>query len=335
MPVEQPDAGRAATLTPLSERVLARLGGRPAVWIAAWALVPWINAGVNLLLGEDRTSPVWEQSATLVVLNYAALSFAVAMSLWGATYVARRLEALEEETSEVLVGEASEPFRSVNSVAGPAILSALAALGLGTVTLVDEGLLPAFVRGASWFVLGIALFSFAWTYGAVLLAINRLGRARLDPDALHVDPGLGLQPLGGVASSGLWMLLAWLVPILLTALPDVVGAVIGFAVLGAALATFFLSMVGLHRQMVAVKRDEVARARELYASAYEPVRASPTLDVLEQQRNLLAAAEALEERATSIHEWPFAERTPTLVVTVVTSVVAMTLGRLILDPFGL
>jgi len=61
----------------------------------------------------------------------------------------------------------------------------------------------------------------------------------------------------------------------------------------------------------------------------------PTLAALERQRNLLSAAEALEKRAISIHEWPFAERTPTLVITVVTSVIAMTIGRLILDPFGL
>jgi hypothetical protein len=40
---------------------------------------------------------------------------------------------------------------------------------------------------------------------------------------------------------GLWMLLAWLVPLVLTGLPDVVGVAIGAAVLGGALATFFLS----------------------------------------------------------------------------------------------
>jgi hypothetical protein len=322
-------------LQPLSERFLERLGGRRVVWILAWALVPWANAGANLLLGADRTSAVWEQSTALVVLNYASISLAVVVSLWGAGILARRLEALRASTSEVLVGEAAEPFRGVSSVAGPLVASALTAVLLGSTALIEEGWVPALVRGATWFALGVALFSFVWTYGAVLLGLNRLGRARLDPDAIHIDPGLGLQPLGGVASSGLWMLLVWLVPVLLTGLPDVAGAVIGMLVLAAALATFFLSMVGLHRQMVAVKRSELSVARELYATAYEPVHTSPTLDVLEQQRNLLAAADALEKRASSIHEWPFAERTPTLVITVITSVIAMTIGRLILDPLGL
>jgi hypothetical protein len=315
--------------------VLARLPGRRVAWIAVWALVPWANAGANLLLGAKRTSAVWEQGAALVVLNYAAISFAVVLSLWGARTIARRLDELESATREVLAGEAHEPFRGVGSRLGPLLASAATALALATTTLLEDGFLPAAVRGITWFVLGIALFGFVWTYASLLLGLNRLGRTRLDPEAPHVDPGLGLQPLGGVAATGLWVLLACLVPVLLTGLPDVIGAVIGVLVLAAALGTFFLSMVGLHRQMVAVKRAELERARELYAKAYEPVHASPTLGVLERQRNLLAAAEALEKRASAIHEWPFAERTPTLVVTIVTSVVAMTIGRLLLDPFGL
>jgi hypothetical protein len=322
-------------LQPLSERVLARLPGRALPWIALWALVPWANAGLNLLLESERTSAVWEQDDVLVVLNYAAITVAVLLSLWGAPTIARRLEALHDSTANALVGEADEPFRGVSSRVGPLVASIGLAAGLGAATLVDDGWAPAVLRGLTWFVLGVALFSFMWTYGAVLLGLNRLGRARLDPGAPHVDPGLGLQPLGAVAATCLWMLLAWLVPVLLTGLPDVVGAIFGGLVLGAALVTFFLSMVGLHRQMVTVKQAELARARELYARAYEPVHASPTLEVLEQQRNLLAAAEALEKRAAAIHEWPFTERAPTVVLTVVTSVVAMTIGRLILDPFGL
>jgi hypothetical protein len=151
---------------------------------------------------------------------------------------------------------------------------------------------------------------------------------------MHVDPGLRLQPLGGIASTGLWMLLAWLVPVLLTGLPDIVGAALGILVLAVVLATFFLSLLRLHWQMVDVKKGEVAVARELYRQSYEPVHESRTLQALDEQRGLLSAADALEKRANAIHEWPFEERTPTLVITITTSVVAMTIGRLILDPLG-
>lgn len=321
-------------LPSLTERILARLGDPRAAWIAAWATVPWLNAGANLLLGTKRTSAVWEQDDVLVVLNYATISFAVVVSLWGAARVTRRLEALRSTRSAALEGD-GETFRGMSSSAGPLVLSGVAALAFGASTLVADGWVPALLRGATWFVIGIALFTYLWTYGCLLLGLNRLGRERLFPDPVHVDPGLGLQPLGGIASTGLWMLLVWLVPVLLTGLPDVVGAVIGMLVLIAVLAAFFLSLLRLHWQMVEVKASELAIARDLYAQAYEPLRETRTLEALERQHGLLAAADALEKRASAIHEWPFAERTPTLVLTVVTSVVAMTIGRLILDPFGL
>ena len=124
-------------------------------------------------------------------------------------------------------------------------------------------------------------------------------------------------------------------PLLLTGLPDVVGVVVGAVVLALGLLAFFLSLLRLHRQMLAVKARELGIAQELYAQAYEPVRAAPTLETLEAQHRLLAAADGLEKRAQAIHHWPIDDATLARVITIATSVVAITIGRLILDPFGL
>jgi hypothetical protein len=202
-------------------------------------------------------------------------------------------------------------------------------------TLVRDGWTSAVLRGATWIVIGIALWTFLWTYASLQLGLNRVGRERLLPDAVPVDPGLGVRPLGGVAFMGLWMLFAWLVPVLLTGLPDVVGVILGLLVLSAGLAAFFLSLLRLHRQMVEVKATELAIARELYARAYEPVRTARTLDALEQQQGLLGAADGLEKRAHAIHEWPIDEGIFARVVTIATSVTAIAVARLILDPLGL
>ena len=322
-------------LLPLTERILARLPGERVFWLAAWALVPALNAGANLLLGTDRSSAVWEQSRTLVVLNYVALGFAVLIALWGSRRIARRLETLLLETSRALAAPVGHPFRGVNGTAGPLAASAVVAVVFGVTALARDGLAPALLRGSTWFVVGIPLWTFLWTYGSVQLGLHRLGGVRLAADAGRGDPGLGVQPLGGVAFTGLWTLLVWLVPVLLTGLNDLVGVVLGALVLTAGLATFFLSLVRLHHQMVAVKRAELAIARELYAKAYEPLRAEPTLEALERQHRLLGAADALERRASAIHEWPIDEATFARVITVTTSVIAMIVGRLILDPFGL
>jgi hypothetical protein len=296
--------------------------------------LPWANAGANLLLDEGARSAIWEQSGTLVVLNYAVLSFAIVITLWGTARIAKRVESLHETTS-LEVDDASSRFREINSVAGPLACAAAGAIAFGASGFVTDGSVAGILRGVTWFLLGIPLWTFLWTYGTLQLGLHRLSRERLLPDAGRVDPTLGVRPLGAIAGMGLWMLLAWLVPLVLTGLTDVVGVVIGVAVLVGALALFVLPLLRLHRQMVEVKDGELAIARELYAEAYAPVREEQTLDALERQHRLLAAADALEKRAHALHDWPIDEGTLARVITITTSVIAMAVARVILDPFGL
>jgi hypothetical protein len=340
IPLPDPrEPGRAAdtgpALRPLSERLLSGLPGPRLLWVGVWALVPWANAGVNLLLDPDERSAVWAQGRTLAILNYAALSVAIVISLWGARRIPRRLEAIRATTSRVLPGDGREPFREMSSLAGPLAGACMTALAFGISALVRDGWTPALLRGATWFVLGAAIWTFLWVYGSLQLGLDRLGQEHLDAQAVRTDPALGLDPLGGVAFMGLWMFFASLVPLVLTGLPDVVGFSIGVVVLAAGLVVFFLSLLRLHRQMVEVKAAELMIARALYAEAYEPVRAARTLEVLEQQHSLLGAADSLEKRASAIHDWPIDEGILARVLTIATSVTAITIGRLILDPVGL
>lgn len=325
-----------APLQPLSERILERLPGARALWVILWALVPWLNAGANFLLGNETRSAVWEQDVVLVILNYAALSFAVVLTLWGTRRIVHRLDELRAATASLLeTASPNQGFRNMNSVVGPLGASVATAAAFGAGALVADGSAAALLRGVTWLVLAIPLWSFLWTYGSLQLGLDRLGREQLRTDPTIVDPGLGLRPLGDVAFTGLWMLLASLVPVVLTGLPDVVGVAIGLLVLAGGLAAFFLSLVRLHGQLVERKAGELATARRLYAEAYEPVRATPTLETLERQQRLLGAADALEKRANAIHDWPIDEGTFARVLTIATSVVGITIARLILDPFGL
>jgi hypothetical protein len=243
-----------------------------------WALIPWLNAGANLLLEAEARSAIWEQSRTLVILNYGALSLAIGITVWGSERIARRLESLPAATSDVFAVDTTDRFRELNNFAEPLLASAATAIVFGLTAFVEDGVASAFLRGVTWFLVGIALWSFLWTYASLCLGLDRLGRDRLRLIAVGVDSTHGLRPLGGVAFMGLWILLAWLVPVLLTGLPDIVGVVLGVAVLSAAIAAFFLSLFRLHRRMVEWKESELAIARELYVDAYEPVRATPTVE---------------------------------------------------------
>ena len=320
-------------LRPLTQRILSRLPGPQALWIGAWALVPWLNAGANFLLGT--TTAVWEESRTLALLNYGFLSAAVVIALWGAERIARRLEELEETVQSVLPAYSRGRFRELNGVLGPVLATAVTALVFGVTAFLRDGWTSGLLRGATWVVIGIALWSFLWSYGALQLGLHRLGGESLSGEAARIDPGMGLHPLGGIAFTGLWMLLVWLAPVVMTGLPDVVGVAVGVSLLAAGVAAFFLPRARLHRRMAELKRGELAVARELYAQAYEPVREARTLDALERQHGLLDAADALERRARSLHEWPIDEGTVARVITIVTSVIAMAVGRIILDPLGL
>ena len=120
----------------MTERILARLPGRREGWILVWALVPWLNAGANLLLGT--TGRIWEESRVLGVLNYAALSFAVVITLWGSERIARRLETLHAST--VPESDARERFRELNGIVAPLVASAITSVAFAA---------AAFVRSTS------------------------------------------------------------------------------------------------------------------------------------------------------------------------------------------
>ena len=321
-------------LRPLTERLLARMPGPRARWIVYWALVPWLDSAANVLLDTGTRSATWEQGRTLLIVSDAALSFAVAIAVWGTRRIARSLETIPARTWSSLEGGRHEEFRGVNSVSGPIVASVATALAFGIGTLVADGWLSGLLRGATWFILGITLWTFLWTYASLALGLDRLGRARLVPQTGPADPTLGLRPVGRVAFMGFWIVLAVLIPVVLTGLPGVVGVSIGGFVLAGALAAFFLSLLRLHRGMAEVKVDELTFARELYAGAYEPVRADATLGTLERQGDALAAADALEKRAQAVREWPMDQGTVAWLIAITTGVIAFTIARLIQTLLG-
>jgi hypothetical protein len=322
-------------LRPLTERVLAALPGPRLLAVAAWALVPWLNAGANALLDTGERSAIWEQSRELVLLNYAAVSLAVVVTLLGTWRVAQRVDMLGTTTSELLSGASPRgSFREMNSVLAPLVATAATALAFASSTLIRDGWTAATLRGATWLVIGVPIWTFLWTYASLQLGLNRLGRARLRADAAIADPGLELRPLGTVAFTGLCLLLVSIVPVLVTGLPDIIGFILGLLVVSGALGAFVFSLWGLHRQIVEVKDDQLALARQLYAEAYEPLRAVRTLEVLERQHSLLGAADSLDKRARAIHVWPIAEGMWAWVIGIATSVVAIACARLVLRLLG-
>jgi hypothetical protein len=226
-------------------------------------------------------------------------------------------------------------FQGIDRTMVPLLVTAAAMVVLP----LDEALggepAAAAIQAATWLIIGIPLGTAIWVYLILQVGLNRLGRGQLTLQGYRGDRSLGLRPVGKLAFTGFWMLLGSVGPLVITNFSDLPGVVVGIGVLVAGVGLFFLSLRRLNRQMVAVKQRELDKARDLYRHAYEPVRDDPTLEVLQRQAGLLGAAEAMEKRAEHIQEWPFDEATFARVVTIASSVAAVIISSLILDPVGL
>lgn len=65
----------------------------------------------------------------------------------------------------MLAGDLSARFREMNSVVGPLLLTAAASIAFAVAAFARDGLAAAALRGLTWVVLGIAVWTFIWTYG--------------------------------------------------------------------------------------------------------------------------------------------------------------------------
>ena len=320
---------------PLTERILSRLPGPRLAWMLVWALVPWANLVAVRVSGAAEWTgapPVAE------VLNRAAVSCAILLSLWGAARLTDNLRRVGVALTEVVEqdeGDVRALFRGMDSTVAPLLLTAAGVLVLP----LDEALTgeprAALIQGATWVIVGIPLWTAIWVYVTLQLGFNRLGRGHLTLHGYRGDRSLGLRPVGRLAFTGFWMLIGSVGPLVLTNASDTPGVLLGITVLAVGVGLFFLSLHRLNRQMVVVKQRELDLARGLYMQAYAKVREQPTLEMLQGQVGLLNAAEALEKRAERIQEWPFDEATFARVITIASSAAATIIARFLLDPIGL
>ena len=75
--------------------------------------------------------------------------------------------------------------------------------------------------------------------------------------------------------------------------------------------------------------------RALYAEVYQPLRDMPTMKELKAQASALSVAQALEERAERLLEWPVDEGMTALVAIIATGVVTSVIVRVLLVAAGL
>lgn len=343
-PVAGPNAAEASARPfeiPLTERLLARLPGPRWAWMVAWAaLLPVVliaSAGPSslgapwaLAAGDDWRGAGSRFWAGLGPALLAAI-YGVPHAVWAASRIAKRAAEASPALSAVQLDTEGKVTvaRGMGSVLGPLGLAA----ALGALAAVSV----ASWRGPGHLALAPALalillpqVTLLWVYLSLMSGLYRLGSHPLALEQYSGDKSLGLRPVGRVAFTGFWAFVSNFAPLGLLAFGgrSAVDLVIVSAFLLLGTFAIFGSLLRVRAQMAEAKRKQVARARKLYAEAYEPLRSSPSLEILERQAPLLAAAEALEKRADGIQRWPFSDALLARAVVIASSVLAAVVTRL-------
>lgn len=323
---------------PLTQRVLERLPGPMWVWRTAWALLPVLQVVVLVPL-YDRAgyNPYGRLMFLAGIVGNLTFAYAILHAMWGAAKVAREAGALGPRLASLgaTVTEDAETFRHLNSGRAPLVMALVLTVLFGTDTAVLTDWRIALAKAPFDFLVYLPLSVWVWSYLMLMVGLHRLGKRSLRLEAYSGDRSLGLRPVGRLAATGFWIFVANITPILLTNIPYGFGLVVGVAFFAAGIAAFFASLYSLHRQMQGVRQQQLARVRDLYAQAYEPIRFQPDLVTLQAQAPLLSAAEALERRAEAIQTWPFSNLIFTRIVVLASGVLTSVIVKLVLRSIGL
>jgi hypothetical protein len=328
----QPDgesSQQGGLMTPVTERVLRRLGRPRLLWIVLWSLdalvTPVVFTTAIALSGHDLAP----SDRLNLVTTQAVLAVACFILLLGTGVLARQAaRARQSVTPLVTSGTGGDLFGRIGSVRGPAILTALIVVITSLGGLLRYGPIPPLATLVPATIYLLPIMTFVWVYLIILSDIDRFGRQPLAIASTYPqDRTLGLGRIGSVASSGLGLLILAAVPIMLIAADEPVTLGIDLAIVALTVAVFVLSMSRLHRQMSAVKEGHVADARRLYAEAYLPIRQRGDVASLEAQSSALNVAQSLEERAHNMTTWPLDEGTLRFIAVVVTGVVTSVIVR--------
>lgn len=314
--------------TPLTERILRRLGPPRWVWVTLWAsaalLSPIVRATVIRFTGQRFDAGDFLD----LFVSQLGLAFASFVLLWGVDVLARQALDAREELGRLTPGDTPHAmFGRIGVVSGPIVLTVAVVAIASASGWAQYGPLPQVASMPFLFVYMLPILTFVWVYVTILVDLHHLGSHPLKLDAFPQDRTLGLEKLGSLASTGLGLLLFAAVPALLAGASAPVTLAIGLSIVAAAVAVFLLSMWRLHRQMAEAKARHVAFARRLYAEAYAPIRGTATAETLASQSSALSTAQSLDERAHALPTWPIDEGTLKFLAVVVTGVVTSIIVR--------
>jgi hypothetical protein len=331
--LETKSSASQEALRPLTERILARLPGPRALWVMAWAALPLVLLALpltfNLISSSAGGTRAPSELVTAVVTVYV-----VTLSLWAARRMARDAARVEERLTALRPG--GEAFREIGYVFVPLVMTVVTSVVGVVAAWTTTGASVPFALFALPFLINLPLMTALWTYLAVLIGLDRLGRRKLHlDDAFPADPGLGLTSVGAIAFRAFLIFVAGLLPMLVVSFVNPVYLILDLLLFLPGVGLFVLSLYRLHRQMVVTRHRHLERARALYVQAHGPHWESGNLADWQRDAGMLLAVAEMERRASSISTWPFSPSSMAVMLTLTIGLSVTLTGRLITFALGL
>ena len=336
-------AHRAIEKPTLLERFVALIP-LPYPWAALiWSLVLPSGLGFDLIsyLGTGSFS-ISIEAVPNIVLNLAFIFYAFIMI----RYMRQRVVATEPRISARLEGGAEDYHRAFGRMTDTMPVLVLTAV-FGTLILTgraSSGGLPLnpFLILANIIVVylgSLAFSTYLWEFIVASWGLHKLGASSLKLGSFLEDRMMGARPMGNLALS---LAVAYFGGVLFAALlfstisPATLAnqwPFIGFLLLGVAL--FLVPLNSIHAKMQAEKRkllQEInARYPGLSPDAVQPRENATMADVQAGLARLtdLREVEMLDRKISSLPTWPFDINVASKFITIVLSVTAVLLSRLI------
>ena len=286
---------------PPLERILMRLPGSRPLWAVLIGAVPVAAA----FAPHAYVATVGEATLGRRLIAGAVFGYAVALAVLAVSYFSRQLVEVGRSLEEQMA--AGDLFKRQESLAGPLALT----LAFSTVTILRTASLTDIGYAIKWLpvslITNFPLMSAFWLFVVMFLGLRRLGGHQLSLDAFPRDPSLGLSSVGRLAYTAFWVYAAASAPILVVNVGEPTRLAMSLVVFIAGVVAFFVSLAGLHRQLLAARSKEIEWARGLFATTYESVR-SGTPEALQKGAETLLASKAIVDEAEAIQRWPFEDR---------------------------
>ncbi|HVH14858.1 MAG TPA: hypothetical protein VNA15_03965 [Candidatus Angelobacter sp.] len=284
---------------------------------------------------------------SLALLPNAILSFLLPFYLFLVVrYTRLRVVAAGSPLAARLSGGLQEYERAFGRMTQSAPVVALAAI-LGTLLLAiyaSSGILPAvpWLIAVNAFIVYLDVLTFStylWEFVIASLGLYKLGGGSLKLASFLEDRMMGARPMGNLALS---LTTAYFGGLLVTYLlfstflpSSVASSVMLFAFLLLGVALFFLPLTSIHEMMQAEKRRLLreigARYPRLDKDRSKPRENATLEDVHTGLARLtdLQEVEMLDKKIASLPTWPFDIQVVSKFITIVLSVTAVLVSRLI------